>query len=342
MKTILHLSTGGTIASTRGAGGIAPAVAADALLERLPSLKRLCRIESRPVMSADSTNLRPQDWSRIAEEVWRGQAGYDGIVITHGTHTMAYTAAALSLMIRGPRRPIVLTGAQLPFDDEGTDGTRNLLDAFLTACQPAAGVFVVFGGRIMAGDRVVKLHSRRLDAFRSANAADLGEVAGGRLRWLAGAPPAAPAAPPRFLPAICPQVLLLKLSPGFDSRLLDLLPGLGVRGLVIEGYGVGIIPFAEPDLALRVKGLIERGVCVVFTTQCPFGGTDLAAYAIGRECLALGAVEGGEATPEALVVRLMWALGQTRDPREARRLMAGEEPAGAAPGGRTAPPPASP
>ncbi|MBN1838143.1 MAG: asparaginase [Spirochaetales bacterium] len=321
IRRILHLATGGTIASTRTGQGIAPTVGAEALLGQIGEIARRYRAESRQLLNADSTNLGPEHWGRIAAAAFEGLRGFDGVVITHGTHTLAYTAAALSLMLRNPDRPVVLTGAQLPVDDPDSDAARNLVDAFAVAGQPAAGVMVVFGGRILRADRVLKLDTRDPDAFRSVNVPDLGKVRDGRVQWFQGPPRAVPGSP-ALLPAVSREVFLLKLFPSLDPGIFAFLAGTDIKGVVIEGYGVGIIPFEDERFLAGVEGLLAKGVCVVLSTQSPFGGTDLGSYTVGRRCLELGAVEGGDLSPEALVVRLMWALGQSSDPEKVRRIAA--------------------
>jgi len=335
MKNILYLSTGGTIASTRGPGGIAPTKTAKAMLDSIPSLKKLCRVEARSIMNVDSTNMEPGDWKVIARNAFEGLSGFDGVVVSHGTHTLAYTAAALTFMIQGVNRPVVITGSQLPFDAEGTDAVRNLGDAFVTACEPVTGVFVVFDGRIMRGCRVSKMRTKHVDAFRSVNAPCLGAVWGGKVRYMvdfpmpergyiAGETPGG-AAPvkgsPAFFPDVAPEVSLFRLFPGFDPRIFDLLPGLGTRGVVIEGYGIGAIPFANEEFLGKVKGLIDGGISTVISTQSLYDGTEMGLYRIGRKCLAVGAIEGHDMTTEALVTKLMWALGQTRDMDGVRKIM---------------------
>jgi L-asparaginase len=337
MKNILYLSTGGTIASTHGSGGIVPTVGAGAMLELVPSVKRLCRIDARSVMSVDSTNMQPEDWSVIAKAAFEGLAEFDGVVVSHGTHTMAYTASALSFMIRNPGKPIVFTGAQVPVDDEGTDAKRNLADAFRVACEPIAGVLLVFNGTIALGCRVTKARAKHTDAFASVNAPPVGSVMGGKVRFYdegrvsgratgrpgGGSPDRrAPPAVPSLLPGVCPDVFLLKVFPGMNPGIFDALPALGTRGVVIEGYGIGSLPFLKRDLLPGVKRLLERGIAVAITTQSLFDGTDLSLYEVGTSCLAMGAIEGRDASVEALVAKLMWALGQTADVDEVRRIMA--------------------
>ena len=320
MKNILYLSTGGTIASTRGPGGIAPTKDAAAMLDSIPSLKKLCRVEARSIMNVDSTNMEPGDWKVIARDAFEGLSGFDGVVISHGTHTLAYTAAALSFMIQGVNRPVVITGSQLPFDAVGTDAARNLVDAFVTACEPVAGVFVVFDGRIMRGCRVSKMRTKHVDAFRSVNAPCLGAVWDGKVRYMVDFPMLDKGSPALF-PDVASEVSLFRLFPGFDPRIFDLLPGIGTRGVVIEGYGIGAIPFVNEGFLGKVKSLIDGGISTVISTQSLYDGTEMGLYRIGRKCLAAGAIEGHDMTTEALVTKLMWALGQTRDMDGVRRIM---------------------
>jgi L-asparaginase len=333
MRKVLYLSTGGTISSTHGSGGIVPTVGAGAMLDLVPSVKRLCRVEARSVMSVDSTNMQPEDWSAIAKAAFEGIAAFDGVVVSHGTHTMAYTASALSFMIRNPGKPIVFTGAQIPVDDEGTDAKRNLADAFRVACEPIAGVFLVFNGTIALGCRVTKARAKHTDAFVSVNAPPVGSVMGGKVRifegWRVsgrGGLPDRRAAPagPSLLPGVCPDVFLLKVFPGMNPEIFDALPALGTRGVVVEGYGVGSLPFLKRDLLPGVKRLLERGIAVAITTQSLLDGTDLSLYEVGTSCLRMGAIEGRDASVEALVAKLMWALGQTADMDEVRRIMAAD------------------
>jgi L-asparaginase len=320
MKKILYLSTGGTVSSTHGSAGITPTVDARSMLEMIPSVKKMCRIEASSIMNIDSTNMQPEDWSTISRAVFEGLGDFDGIVISHGTHTMAYTASALSFMIRNVNRPVVLTGAQIPIDEEWTDGKRNLTDAFVAASEPIAGVFVVFNGWISRGCRITKLRTRHTDAFASVNAPPIGAVWGETVRYFQE-PPAATGMRPELHPGVCPDVFLIKVFPGMNPAVLDAILQTGVRGVVIEGYGVGSIPFMKRDLLPGVRQLLRHGVSTVITTQSLFDGTDFSMYEVGKTCLALGAIPGLDMTTEAIVAKLMWALGQTEDIDEVRKIM---------------------
>jgi L-asparaginase len=177
------------------------------------------------------------------------------------------------------------------------------------------------------------------------NAPPVGSVLGGKVYYFGVRPAreAGKAAPstrePSLLPAVCPDVFLLRVFPGMNPEIFEALPALGTKGVVIEGYGVGSIPFLKRDLLPGVKRLLERGIAVAITTQSLFDGTDLSLYEVGKKCLAMGAVEGRDMAVESLVAKLMWALGRTTDPGEVRGIMAtnfaGEvTPEGETPGGR--------
>ncbi|MGQ9617107.1 MAG: asparaginase [Spirochaetota bacterium] len=320
MKKILYLSTGGTISSIRSSGGIVPAMGAEAMLELVPSIRKKYDIEARTIMNIDSTNMQPQDWTKLAEAVFEGISRFEGIVITHGTNTMAYTASALSFMIKNPGKPIVITGSQIPIEDEGSDAKRNLIDAFITACEPIAGVFVVFNGRLMIGSRVTKLRTKHPDAFHSINSSDIGLLWNGKVHYLQK-PASNKKRTPELHPEICPDVFLIKVFPGLNPDIFDQLLQMGVKGIVIEGYGLGSIPFSGKDFILALKRLIEKGVCTIITTQSLLDGTDLTLYEDGRQCLEIGVIEGRDMTTETLMVKLMWALGQTNNIEEVRKIM---------------------
>ena len=183
-KRILLLATGGTIACAAGADGLTPGLTGEQLAEFVPELADLADIDVRQVMNIDSSNMQPTDWLTLVAAIRDVYATYDGFVVLHGTDTMAYTAAALSCLIEGLAKPVVLTGSQLPMTDSQTDARHNLFDAACVACDNSArGVMVVFAGRVIDGLRARKARTRSFDAFESVNAPDLGKVAGGEVVW---------------------------------------------------------------------------------------------------------------------------------------------------------------
>ena len=170
MKKILFIATGGTIASAKTENGLTPAITSEELLNAVPQVKNLCAVDTVQPYSLDSTNMCWKQWIHVAEIIRDNYAKYDGFVIAHGTDTMAYTAAALSYMIRGSKKPVILTGAQKPINFESTDSKVNLLDAFTCACSDdMCGVNIVFNGRVILGTRARKTRSKSYAAFSSIN-----------------------------------------------------------------------------------------------------------------------------------------------------------------------------
>ena len=168
-KKILLLTTGGTIASIPGGEGLEPQ--RSAVLEReLTQLRTYYNITVKDVMCLDSSNIQPQQWQTIAESIFENRTGFDGIVVSHGTDTMAYSASAVTFMLPGIDVPVVFTGSQLPLADMLSDGPDNLRTAFAMAASGIAGVFLAFDRKIMLGCRAVKVRASGFSAFESVNA----------------------------------------------------------------------------------------------------------------------------------------------------------------------------
>ena len=217
MKNILMIGTGGTIASGQTADGLAPELDPSRLLQDTPRVAQLCRVDCLQLYSLDSTNIRPDHWLGLARAIRQHYDQYDGFVISHGTDTMAYTAAALSYLIQDCPKPIVLTGAQKPIWYDGTDSKRNLTDAFLYACRGCGGVQIVFNGKVILGTRARKTFSKSFQAFSSVNYPELALIQDERLLQYitTGSRPA-----PRFYDDLDGSVGLLKLIPGTRRELL--------------------------------------------------------------------------------------------------------------------------
>ena len=179
MKNILLITTGGTIASSVGECGLTPALASDELLSHVPEVKNICKVSTVQLYNLDSTNMRPEYWLRIAKYIRGVYDEYDGFVITHGTDTMAYAAAMLHYLIQNSKKPIVLTGAQIPISSRDTDARENLNDAFAYASDDgASGVHIVFGDKIIAATRARKTRTKSFNAFSSINYPEIGFILG--------------------------------------------------------------------------------------------------------------------------------------------------------------------
>ena len=318
MKNILMIGTGGTIASEMTPSGLTPELNSTQLLSFVPRIGEMCHVDCVQLYSLDSTNIRPAHWLGVARAVRENYDRYDGFVISHGTDTMAYTAAALSYLIQGSPKPIVLTGAQKPIWFDGTDSKRNLTDAFLYACRGCGGVQIVFNGKVILGTRARKTCSKSFQAFSSVNYPDLAVVQDEHLlQYMRCACYPSPV----FYDALDDKVGLLKLIPGTPAAVLEFMLDR-FDGLVIESFGVGGLPGGEHgEMYARLQDWCTSGRLAVFTTQVPHEGCDLAVYEVGRSVKELpGVLEAKDMTPEAVAVKLMWALGQTTDRAEAMRL----------------------
>ena len=319
MKRILMIGTGGTIAAEMTEAGLVPELSTGEFLKYVPAVQELCEVACRQVFNIDSTNMQPHHWLTIARTIRAAYDDFDGFVICHGTDTMAYTAAALSYLIQGSPKPIVLTGAQKPIWFDGTDSKRNLTDAFLYACRGCGGVQIVFNGKVILGTRARKTCSKSFQAFSSVNYPDLAVVQDEHLLQYMRC-----ACYPRpvFYDTLDDNVGLLKLIPGTPSAVLEFMLER-FDGLVIESFGVGGLPEYEGDDSYYdvIRRGVERGKLVVMTTQVPNEGSNLAVYHVGgRLKSTLHLLEAYDMTTEAAVAKLMWIMGQSRDFRRAEEL----------------------
>lgn len=316
MKNILMIGTGGTIASEMTPEGLTPELDPRQLLSFIPRIADLCRVDCRQLYNLDSTNLRPENWLGVARCIRENYDRYDGFVISHGTDTMAYTAAALSYLVQGSRKPIVLTGAQKPIWFDSTDSKRNLTDAFLYACRGCGGVQIVFNGKVILGTRARKTCSKSFQAFSSVNYPDLAVIQDEHLLQYIRCEERQE---PLFYDTLCPRVGLLKLIPGADSEQLRFMME-HYDGIIIESFGVGGLPEYGGFYEIIRRG-VEQGKIVVMTTQVPNEGSDLTVYHVGGHLKStLRVLEAYDMTSEAAVAKLMWILGQTHDFAEVERL----------------------
>ena len=318
MKRILLIGTGGTIASELTESGLTPELSTEQLLSHIPSISEFCRADCLQILNLDSTNIAPQHWLAMARCIRAHYDDYDGFVLTHGTDTMAYTAAALSYLIQYSPKPIILTGAQKPIVFENTDSKTNLADAFRCAVSDLRGVMIVFNGRVILGTRARKTRTVSLQAFSSINYPELAVLQNGFLMEYIR-PSALPA--PVFYDKLGERVALMKMIPGADCGMLSYLLEHN-DAVIIESFGVGGLPSYQGSGFERVlREAMEAEKTIVMTTQVQNEGSNLSVYDVGFHLKNdLHLLEAYDMTTEAVVAKLMWILGQTRDPAEIRRL----------------------
>lgn len=319
MIKILLLSTGGTIASRHGTDGLQPGMSGEELIDSLGDLRGKFHITVKQIMHLDSSNIQAEEWRIMAKSVHENYADYDGFIITHGTDTMAYSASMLCYMLPGLHKPVVFTGSQIPMDNMLTDARNNLFCALAAVEAGIKGVSVAFNRHIIRGCRAVKVRTMGFDAFESVNARYLGEIFADGLRVYDYQEPNQDA-PTILLDNVSTDVFLLKLIPNTNPKLFDYIKEIGYRGVVLETFGAGGMHFHRRDLIEKLQMLQKQGIVVVACSQCLYEPSNFTIYEVGRKLLETGVIPAGDMTTEAAVTKLMWALGQTDDPEEVRRI----------------------
>lgn len=311
MARVLIVHTGGTLAMASNLGEpLRPSDFVRTVRERIPELGKVEQVTFDLFSNVDSSEIQPETWEALASRIAARWEGFDGCVVTHGTDTMAETAAALSFMLQNPRCPVVVTGAMLPLRHPRTDARQNLLDAVTCAVRGPREIGVCFNARLFRGNRVLKVSSVRFDAFDSPNFPPLGEL-GTDIRF---AVPNARRANFRFRGGIEPRVGVLRVHPGLDVGLARLMLAR-VRGVVVEAFGSGNFPASSENPRSLVPFFDEaqaRRLPVVVVSQAAHGGVALRSYAAGDAAHARGVIDGGDMTPQAAMVKLMHGLGNYR------------------------------
>jgi L-asparaginase len=326
-KRVYIAYTGGTIGMARrddGSYAPAPGYLAE-LMAALPELRdprAPAYVVHEYATLRDSATMTPADWTAIAEDIAANYGAYDGFVVLHGTDTMAYTASALAFMLRGLRKPVVLTGAQIPLCEVRSDGRENLITALLVAAHEAIPeVCLSFGSRLLRGCRAVKVNASGLDAFESPNFPPLAQI-GIDIevdRHLVLPTPTADA-PLSVQPIGAVRIAALRLFPGISPDMVAavLAP---LQGLVLETYGSGNGPANDAAFLAVLAEASARGVVVVSRSQCLRGRVDLGAYATGAGLARAGVISGHDLTAEAALAKLAYLFSAGHGPEAVRELM---------------------
>lgn len=322
MKRILMLATGGTIASKECGHGLSPAITSQEILSYVPAVGELCQVEAVQLMNLDSTNIGPAHWLKMAAAIRDHYGQYDGFVLTHGTDTMAYTAAALSYLIQDSPKPIVITGSQKSIALDDTDARMNLYNSFLYAAdRDSHDVSLVFDGKVILGTRARKERTKSYNAFSSVDYPEVAVIRDGRLiRYLAPCPYIY-GAEPVFYDRLEERVLLLTLIPGMGAEALRRLKD-SYQAVILQSFGVGGLPGGSGGpLAQAMGEWLESGKTIVMMTQVPYEGSDMSVYQVGQQVKEkYQLMEAYNMTLEAAAAKLMWVLGQTNDAARIREL----------------------
>ena len=306
-KKICLIATGGTIASVETPEGMKPLLDGKELLAKVPELESLGVIDIVELMQLDSTNIQPKDWIQMARAIEERYADYDGFIITHGTDTMAHSAAALYYMLENLQKPVIFTGSQLSLVEEGSDAPANLLLAMYGAVSSVPGVYLAFHNKLMQGNAAKKLCTENFDGFYSINVPDVAVLEDGKIKWNISSDFIEPEKEFKINTAIDAHVAVFEVFPGFNTDIIRMAVDSGCKGIVLKGYGAGNVPSEESGNSFlpAIDYAVEKGVKVVLTTQCIYDGTDLERYEVGASALRHGVISGGDLTVEAILAKLM-------------------------------------
>lgn len=322
------LSTGGTIASKIDyrTGAVTAQFSADDILKAMPELKEIADFSGRVVYNILSENMKTEYWTELARAVVEEiENGAEGIIIAHGTDTMMYSAAALSFMLETPV-PIVFVGSQRSADRPSSDNAMNAICAAEVAVSDIAEVCVVMHGTtcddacdIHRGTKVRKMHTSKRDAFKSINSSPIGEVdySTKQIKTLIGYTKRGEREL-KFREGLESKCALVKFTPGASPDILSYYIDAGYKGIVLEGTGLGHV---STEWVPEIERAVNSGIPVVMTSQCLYGRVCDRVYDTGRDIIKAGVIEGEDMLPEVALVKLMWALGQSGDIDDVRRIM---------------------
>jgi L-asparaginase len=290
------------------------------LFSFVPGIEELADFDYKFVANIDSTNMHSGIWKKLAQTIFDEYDKCDGFVVVHGTDTMAYTASALSFALQNLSKPVVITGSQKPIFDLASDAQNNLINAVKVALMDVPEVCIVFGTKILRGNRAQKRSESNLNAFWSPVALPLGCIA---------------LEPEIYYDCVIhakKQGLILKpdfenetmfyqIFPGLNAKYVEAAIDSGCKGIILNSYGAGNVPNAEYSLLPIIKKAVATNVPVVIATQCVEGSAKMHMYEVGAAALEAGAVSALDMTSEAAVTKLMWTLAQTRDLFEIKKIM---------------------
>lgn len=318
LKNVLILHTGGTVASKVDykTGGVSSKFEPEELIQMFPELKKIVNIKSKLLFNIFSENIDFSHYKKLAHEIYNNADKFDGIILTHGTDTLHYTASALAFMLENLNIPVILVGAQRSSDRGSSDAFLNLLCAahFIAKVDfPGVGICMHESSSddsclILPACKTRKMHTSRRDAFKVINGSIIAKINKiGEIIELAKIPEKQGKLV--LKDQLEEKIGILKFYPNISKKQIDSFSGY--KGLIIEGTGLGHIA-TNTKIIDSIKNLIKNGTIVIMTSQCVFGRVNMNVYSTGRELLKLGVISGEDMTAETAYTKLSWLLGNYR------------------------------
>ena len=313
MKNILIIHTGGTF-------GMSPALPSMTLKpgniradieKHLPTLKDIANIHITIPFNLDSSDISPADWLKIFSIIKREKDHYDGFVIIHGTDTLVYTASALSYLLVGYRKPVILTGSQRPLSAIRSDARSNLINAVELATHPIPEVAICFGNKLLRGNRTKKLSMESYTGFESPNYPELASV-GLNIQLH----------PHNFLnskqrpvlkPVFDASIIVIQVYPGLDPALYRYIIDTPIKAILLLGFGVGNLPNLKQEWIRFIAQAQHKGKLVCMGSQSIHGQVDLQIYGFSKQAEKMGCLSLQDMTIEAALVKLMFLVGNFDD-----------------------------
>jgi len=330
LPRVVIMSTGGTIASRVDyrTGAVRSALSASDLYGVVPELGDIARVDTQILFSLFSENITPQHWTKIAEATAKHiKRGVSGVVIAHGTDTMAYTSAALSFALQNLPVPVILVGAQRSSDRPSSDAATNLIGAVQAAAKaPFAEVAIAMHETVSdttiainRGTKVRKCHTSRRDTFKPVNATPIARIKDQEITMLTDDYKKRDPAKKLILkPAFSDKVALVKFHPGLDPEIINYYVDRGYKAILLEGTGLGHV---SKHCFGAIENAVKHSVIVALASQCIWGRVNMHVYDTGRDLLTRGVIPLEDMFPETALVKLMWVMGQTTSVEEAKKLL---------------------
>ena len=333
-KNILVINTGGTIGMVNSdknnpLSPLRPAKDWQEIAYKHPILNTYSTDYTQINKLIDSSDMAPEQWKEIAEIIYKNYQKYKGFVILHGTDTMAFTSSALSFMLKNLSKPVVLTGSQVPLQEQRTDALQNLISAIEVADYETFGhplipeVCICFRDSVIRGNRARKLDTNSYSGFKSPNYSPLATM-GAEFIFNKKFIKSKPKKSEEFHinTDLNPNIMVIELFPGFNPSVLKTIfdSNKDIKGLILKTFGNGNAPSSDKFFQV-LHEIASSGVIIVNITQCPTGMVKLGRYQASSGLIDSGVITGIDLTPEAAVTKLMYLLGKNIPTSEVKKMM---------------------